>query len=420
MTTMNTTTSPSIKIVLAGTKDSGKTTLLSALSIYRSNRIMVGEDLTFDFEGKERTQTRKFRTEAEVCFERGGNWFDATSPDEPPERMSLAITSGGQSYRISFCDFAGETFIGAYNSNNSALKKDVIAKFKTEINDANLVFIVISCRDILESQSSAFFFAYHSIIEKAAELHKERGVQIQFVITQCDQCKALLSTDEGKELINNCLGNLIMSRLSSYGIDKIYISSVYQTRLKKVGKGGKLKFFPTEKSMRDKDEPSSLGLDKILDLICNVAANVYLKAAKAMAAKENRKRDELGSARSCAIKTIEKAKLLLGNKKKFAKDYYERLFAAVESLEKNLPTIGGDDINQKAASLEKLCENANKWLAKPMFLRMLIICFDKLILFLLCLIANPVGFWILVDTLIALALYPYVIAFLVWMGVEVK
>lgn len=312
--------SSSIKIVVAGTIASGKTTLLGALSAYEEKgSVSVGVFSPSGVNSQLFIESDKFRRKAYNCFNNTSEsqclnsdpWPGATDPNEIPQKIGLDITSGGISHRVSFCDFAGETFLNAFDEinegqkktgkllgrllDNQTIKDRVGQMFKEEIEDANMVLIVISSKDIIDfpdlwererNSAERMQFAYSIMKEKAKELQSlKKDVEVFFVITQCDQYKALISSK--KDYFEDELNHLIAGAPTT-PIQIIYTSSVYQTELKQikteVDKSINLKFCPVSHRLKRQDQPSSLGIKALVQHICNVSSRV--------AAERMRKIDE--------------------------------------------------------------------------------------------------------------------------------
>ena len=270
---------PSVKIVFAGTKDCGKTTLLSAISINNTDGTTVGPDSFFPTESKEGDATRLFIAQANICLRgiepRSTNrdpWFSATTQDKPNE-IWLEITKENKKHRMFISDFAGETFADAYGIEKK--QNEVVEKFNRKIQDACLVFIVISCKDIighLKNPCVKMAFAYGKMLAKVKELQQLKpNVEFALIVTQCDQYKALFCTK--KKLIEDGIKALTGSNIGAEfkNLRIIYTSSAYQTELKILcsfdGNSKKYKFCPTPIGRRDKNTRSSLGINEVLSLM---------------------------------------------------------------------------------------------------------------------------------------------------------
>ena len=353
-----------IKIVLAGTIASGKTTLLGALSIYNEGigdkGVRVGPYYPAGIDPENYQKSLKFRADATNCFNNTPEsrclshnpWPGATRPDEIPKEIWLEIAFQGEKHRLSFFDFAGETFLDAfdtfYNDHQKgdteqekmrrreqaqeSVKNKVGHKFNVAIADASIVLIVVSCKDIIDFQgllqherdyAERMQFAYSFMLSRAEELRRtaDREVRVLLVITQCDQYKALLSSNT--ELFENGLESLLADVPCSQ-IERIFTSSAYQTELKKVtvtdAKSQILKFCPVSKMHRRSDQPCSLGIEKLVDHICDVSSRVKAEYKTAQADVENRIKREwmrlkmaLDNLESNANSSMDEARRIIGN-----------------------------------------------------------------------------------------------------------
>ena len=118
---------PVVKIVLAGTIASGKTTLLGALSVYDegtgAERVRVGPYFPVEMTRQDYKKCLDFRVAATNCFNNTPDirclsrdpWPGATNPNVIPKDIWLEIVSHENTHRLSFSDFAGETFLDAFD-----------------------------------------------------------------------------------------------------------------------------------------------------------------------------------------------------------------------------------------------------------------------------------------------------------------
>ena len=412
---------PVIKIVLAGTIASGKTTLLGALSAYEEGQgddqvhvnmyIPDGVNLTRE----DYKRCLDFRIDAVNCFNNTSAspclgydpWPGATNPNVVPKKIWLEIAAHGDTHKLSFLDFAGETFLDAfdvfYNDQQGLgteqertrlfeqakanVKHVVGTQFNAAIADAHIVLIVVSCKDIVDFQSllqrdrdyaERMQFAYSFMMARTEELqrpHKDRRVFL--VITQCDQYKALLSSN--MELVENGLKGLLADASCSQ-IERIYTSSAYQTELKaiKIGdaKSPNLKFCPTSKDLRRNDQPSSLGIKTLVERICNVSERAAAERIETLKRKLEALKKELGTLKKesdvlkkkladleesakCAIAEAQKIiKVMEKEEKKFWSPlnelYKERdsVADALKELEEKIQACSNNEENQDCSNKE--------------------------------------------------------------------
>ena len=392
-----------IKIVLAGTIASGKTTLLGALSVYDDGNgddsVRVGPYFPAGIARQDYQKCLEFRLAAANCFNNTPEirclsrdpWPGATNPNVIPKEIWLEIASHENTHRLSFLDFAGETFLDAfdafYNDRQKGdteqervrrferakenVKNDVGRKFNYAIADASIVLIVASCRDIIDFQcllqrepdyAERMQFAYSFMLARAEELRRANSeVRVLLVITQCDQYKALLSSN--KELFDNGLRSLLADAPCSQ-IERIYTSSAYQTELKKLTFNDvqvqSFKFCPVSKMHRRDGEPCSLGIQRLIDHICDVSSRVKAKyETKKAESEEITKREwlklkgELEGIERKANCTIDEARKIIGNSSseftlsphvrrvEIALQSYHK--ARVSADEKGYYTIPGED-----------------------------------------------------------------------------
>ncbi len=287
--------SPDITIVLAGTIASGKTTLLWALSVYEDIESRVAVRLLG-------ADTKKIRNNARNCFnvsdgsrEIGEDpWPEATIPEKEVKKFRFQIDSPKINPRIFFSDFAGETFLDAYDLADEQAKKALLsnaeteikdkigANFRSQISNADIVIIVVSAKDVIDFPDLLAFerksaermqFAYSLMAEKSNGLANE-NVEILFVVTQCDQYKSLLNKD--KKRFEDGLKDLTGgAAIEAKRI--IYTSSAFQTEIKKIGEAEILKFCPVPASRRQSGQPLMLGINTLVRKICQVALKVAAK-----------------------------------------------------------------------------------------------------------------------------------------------
>ncbi len=409
----------SIKIVVAGTIASGKTTLLSALSVYDGRvggkSVEVEPYSPFGTNSDDYTKALEFRRHANNCFDGilesrdvdKDPWPGATNPNAVPSKIWLQIVSRESIHRVSFHDFAGETFLGAFDRirkgqknidtererllYSEKIKKEVDDQFVNDIKDASIVLIVISCKDIIDfpelwahdrNAAERLQFAYSLMAARAEELQRtnrntDREVEVFFVITQCDQYKALLST--GKEAFEEGLRRLIGGMVRPQ-IERIYTSSVCQTELKKIysndGKSQSLKFCPTSASRRDRAQPCSLGVSTLVEHIWN--ASVRVGQLRIEIERKRREEDEI---KKLSLKTelnrlMEYARSAMAEAQKILcimrrkdKKYFEALLdlgndydsvaAALSDCEAKIKNCG-DTIHGLEAVLKEVTPNINK------------------------------------------------------------
>ncbi len=323
--------SSGIKIVVAGTIASGKTTLLGAISTYKTDSVKVTAFSPSGTDSFLYNASSKFTQDAYNTFNNTSErqvldknpWLDATLLETCKKEICLDVVSGKDHHIISFCDFAGETFLDAFNKvweeqgkttgagagnlrERRNIQEEVGERFKSEIENANMVLIVVSSKDILdfldllESDSTLakrMQFAYSTMTAKAKELQEAKKtegkyVEVLFVITQCDQYKALISNN--RDLLKNGLYRLIMGEPAT-PINIIYTASVYQTELKKIGTKADesiyLKFCPVSERKRNKepmrkDQPCSLGIKTLMERICSVSEKEKAERGRETAEKE--------------------------------------------------------------------------------------------------------------------------------------
>lgn len=398
-----------VKIVLAGTIASGKTTLLGALSAYEEGKdddnVHVKMYFPDEVDREDYERCLKFRRDAVNCFNNtpespslGYNpWLGATVPDEVPKEIWLEIATRGGAHKLSFFDFAGETFLDAFDTFYNAQHqqkidteqerarlreqakesiRDVVGKlFNAAIADAHIVLIVVSCKDIIDFQSllqrdrdyaERMQFAYSFMMARAEELQRtKKGRRVFLVITQCDQYKALLSRN--MELVENGLKGLLADASCSQ-IERIYTSSAYQTELKaiKIGDANSkwLKFCPTMR--RCNDQPSSLGIKTLVGHICNVSKSLraigieILKERLGALTKEfdaltkesdglKKKFAALEESAKCATEEAQKIiKVMEKDAKKFWESLYElrkdrdSVVSALKDIEGKIQECGND------------------------------------------------------------------------------
>ena len=313
--------SPNINIMLAGTIASGKTTLLGALSVYEDSK--SGVSVHPSGAGKIFKASNGFCTYANNCFNVGSEsreigedpWPGATDPGKIPKEFKLQIDSPKIKPRISFSDFAGETFLEALHLANEQeievllrqlsegeteidkigkVFREPIRAFVEQIRDADIVLIVVSAKDVIdfpdlltwEKMSALRMQTAYSLMAKKSNGLANKNVKILFVVTQCDQYKALLNNDKASFELG--LRNLTWgAKVEPEQI--IYTSSAYQTEIKKIGEAESLKFCPVHTSRRQSGQPLMLGINTLVEKICQVAQKV---AAKHRQEEEERKRKE--------------------------------------------------------------------------------------------------------------------------------
>lgn len=156
-------------------------------------------------------------------------------------------------------------------------------------------------------------FAYALMTEKAKELQSAKvGVHVFFVITQCDQYKALLSTN--LELFEAGLKGLIAG-MPSAQIKRIYMSSVYQTELKQIGAESAVKFCPVPVVRKNNRQPGSLGIKTLVGCICDVSLRKKAMDEEIMLGKWNMLKTELDRLGERAERAIEEARGLIAKLK---------------------------------------------------------------------------------------------------------